>query len=158
MSHPTEWCECGQVCYVPDMTLTRKQSAAQFALHAHDGQFRVTGEAYITHPVAVAEYLFHAGASEDEVIAAFLHDTVEDTDVTIEQIEALFGPEVAHIVAAVTKVEGETYNQFIDRVIAAGPSAMAVKRADIHHNLSTLPPEKERLRTRYVTALVRLSD
>ena len=86
--------------------------ALQFATKMHEGQVRkYTGEAYITHPVAVADlveaYLDEKGFSEEEVMmaiqVAILHDTVEDTVATMEDIEALFGPEIAKGVWFMTK-------------------------------------------------------
>ena len=72
--------------------------------HAHEGQFRSSGEPFFYHPVAVATILFELGMDSDTLSAALLHDVVEDTDVTIEEIEKQFGPDVAMLVSGVTKV------------------------------------------------------
>src|SRR6266403_537557 len=78
--------------------------ALEFATAAHSGQKRRSGDPYITHPVAVAEYLMELRVDPDTVIAALLHDTIEDTDVTPAEIASNFGPEVARLVEGVTKL------------------------------------------------------
>ena len=75
------------------------------AQQAHDGQIRRSGDAYITHPVAVAEIVASLGLDEPTIIAALLHDTLEDTEEAFERIEEIFGGEVASIVDGVTKLE-----------------------------------------------------
>lgn len=78
--------------------------AIEFAARAHRGQFRkLTRVPYIVHPLAVAQALIGWGADEAVVVAGVLHDTVEDTDVTLADIDARFGPEVAALVAAVSE-------------------------------------------------------
>ena len=67
------------------------KEAFYFAAKAHDGQFRKSGEPYICHPVEVAKILIEYGADDASVIAALLHDTVEDTDVTLDDIKKTFG-------------------------------------------------------------------
>lgn len=84
--------------------MTLKEKAVQFATEAHAGQVRkLSNEPYIIHPLQVAKTLEEAGFCEELVIAALLHDTVEDTDTTIEQIEKEFGSKVAHYVSAHTE-------------------------------------------------------
>jgi GTP diphosphokinase / guanosine-3',5'-bis(diphosphate) 3'-diphosphatase len=126
------------------METDRVQAALALATAAHDGQFRLyDGDPYITHPVAVAEMVAADGGDENEVIAALLHDVVEDTDVTLAEVHAHFGDDVASLVDALTKrkPEGEEHFDYIDRVIAAGPRARRIKQADTLHNGSTLPPD-----------------
>ena len=88
------------------------QSAAIFAEEAHKGQTRrYTGDPYIVHPMRVAGMLtMHPDANEDIIAAAWLHDVVEDTDVTIEQILERFGYRVADLVQSVTKPDTPEYN------------------------------------------------
>jgi (p)ppGpp synthase/HD superfamily hydrolase len=124
------------------------RSAAEFARAAHEriGQRRkYTGEPYIVHPQAVAATV--ATVTDDEVViaAAWLHDVVEDTPVTIDQIEAEFGAEVARLVAdltdAATKADGNRrQRKAIDREHTAGadPRAKTVKLADLIDNLSDI--------------------
>ena len=78
--------------------------AFSFAYDLHAGQRRKSGEPYIAHPVAVAGLLRDLGGDEAMIAAGVLHDVVEDTDVTIEQIQGLFGEETANLVEGVTKL------------------------------------------------------
>lgn len=78
--------------------------AADFATEKHKGQKRKSGEDYIIHPLSVADTLIEWGMDIDTVLAGVLHDTVEDTDATLEDIENLFGHDVAFLVDGVTKV------------------------------------------------------
>jgi guanosine-3',5'-bis(diphosphate) 3'-pyrophosphohydrolase len=80
------------------------ERAYLFAEKAHKGQKRKTGEDYITHPVAVALKLLEIGADEESIIAGLLHDTVEDTEATLKDVEKEFGKQVATIIDSITKV------------------------------------------------------
>lgn len=75
------------------------EKAFLFAYHAHDGQKRKDGKPYIVHPVEVAMELARNGASEELICAGFLHDTIEDAEITREQLEKAFTPYVAELVA-----------------------------------------------------------
>ncbi|HVF07188.1 MAG TPA: HD domain-containing protein, partial [Actinomycetota bacterium] len=79
--------------------------AYAFAEASHEGQLRKSGEEFITHPVAVASILADLRLDTTTLEAALLHDTVEDTEVTMADIETGFGPEVARIVDGLTKLE-----------------------------------------------------
>ncbi|MEO1003190.1 MAG: bifunctional (p)ppGpp synthetase/guanosine-3',5'-bis(diphosphate) 3'-pyrophosphohydrolase [Cyanobacteria bacterium J06638_7] len=131
-------------------------SAFDFAFQLHDGQFRASGEPYIIHPVAVADLLRDIGASAAVIAAGFLHDVVEDTDVTSEQLEQQFGPEVRALVEGVTKLGGlhftnktEAQAENLRRMFLAMASdirVVLVKLADRLHNMRTLAalrPEKQ---------------
>jgi len=117
--------------------------AEQLARTAHEGQFRkYSGEPYIVHPEAVANIV--ASVTDDPVMlaAAWLHDVVEDTNVTIDMIEAGFGPEIASVVSDVTNVTKKSdgnrqYRKGIERqhLANASPKAKTVKLADILHNV-----------------------
>jgi (p)ppGpp synthase/HD superfamily hydrolase len=85
-------------------------SAFDFGFQLHEGQFRASGDPYIVHPVAVADLLRDIGASAPVIAAGFLHDVVEDTDVTPDQIELHFGSEVRELVEGVTKLGGIHFN------------------------------------------------
>ena len=81
------------------------EKALDFSKKAHEGQFRKSGEAYIIHPILVASIVVSITNDESMAIAALLHDVVEDTPVTIEHIENLFGKDVAHLVEGLTKID-----------------------------------------------------
>jgi len=126
-----------------DMTLLMKTS--NFAAIKHKDQRRkdTEGTPYINHPIGVANYLTQAGVQELEVIqAALLHDTVEDTDTTIEEIETVFGKNVASIVAAVTDEKGlekaERKRLQIVHARHATKQAKLVKLADKLYNIQDL--------------------
>jgi len=131
------------------------------AASAHASQKRASGEPYITHPIAVANILIDWGMDIDSVIAGILHDTVEDTSVSLEQIESLFGRDVAFLVDGVSKVSKAragmqdlanylpgTKDNLSKLLIAVGQDirVLIIKLADRLHNLSTLQhksPEKQ---------------
>ena len=110
--------------------------AEEFATLVHGGQMDRAGAPYIDHPRAVAAKV----DGETEKIVAWLHDTVEDTDATIEQIERLFGAEVAGAVALLTHDKSESYMDYV-RKIKGNEIARKVKMADLSHNMdvSRLP-------------------
>ena len=140
----------------------RLKRAIAIAKKAHAGQLRKTGEPYIVHPLAVKKILEEWGMDEDTVIAGVLHDTVEDTDLTLADIKAEFGESVAFLVDGVTKLSAarngmrdidtylpETKDNFLRLMIALGDDirVLIIKLADRLHNLRTLsalPPDKQR--------------
>jgi len=136
----------GQTC--PRDSESLLAGSFDLAFQLHEGQFRVSGEPYIVHPVAVADLLREIGASTSVIAAGFLHDVVEDTDITPDQLESYFGKEVRGLVEGVTKL-GSIH--FTDRTEAQAENlrkmflAMAsdirvvlVKLADRLHNMRTL--------------------
>lgn len=127
--------------------------AIDFATDAHKGQKRKSGEPYISHPLAVAHILIEWGMDIDTILAGVLHDTVEDTEATLEQIESLFGHDVAFLVDGVTKVSQaragmrdlesylpQTTDNLSKLLIAVGQDVrvIIIKLADRLHNLATL--------------------
>ena len=88
--------------------IDRIMQALEFAAKAHEGQKRKSGEPYIFHPIEVAKILVAYDCDTDSIIAALLHDTVEDTEVTLDQVKKLFGQEVASLVDGLTKL-GKIY-------------------------------------------------
>ena len=112
---------------------------------AHSGQIRKSGEAYITHPVAVAQILIDLGMDLPTVMAALLHDTVEDTTYSIEQIKSEFGEEVTSLVDGVTKLDKLTYGPTAEAetlrkmVVAMSRDirVLVIKLADRLHNART---------------------
>ncbi len=103
--------------------LTRIESAAYFAIEAHKGQKRTSGEDYVNHTFAVAAIVHELGLDTDVVIAALLHDSVEDTNVTLIQLDKKFGADVARLVDGVTKME--VIQEFADH--EGGKSSQDVK-------------------------------
>lgn len=134
--------------------------AISVATEAHRGQKRVSGDDYISHPLEVAGILIDWGMDMDTVVAGILHDTLEDTEFTLEQIETLFGRDVAFLVDGVTKVSRaragmrnldsylpQTTDNLSKLLIAVGQDVrvIIIKLADRLHNLRTLasmPAEK----------------
>ena len=112
---------------------------------AHAGQLRKSGEPYITHPVAVAEILADLGMDIATIIAALLHDTVEDTQYHLDQLEREFGKEVAQLVDGVTKLDKLTYGPTAEAetlrkmVVAMSRDirVLVIKLADRLHNART---------------------
>ena len=137
------------------------ERAIAFATKAHAGQFRRTGEAYITHPLAVSKILKEWRMDKDTITAGILHDVVEDTGVSLEEIEAEFGRTVAFLVDGVTKLSKarsgmkdlnsylpKTSDNLLKLLIATGQDVrvLIIKLADRLHNLRTLaamPLEKQ---------------
>ncbi len=136
----------GQSC--PTDSYGLLASAFDLAFQLHEGQFRASGEPYIVHPVAVADLLREIGASPSVIAAGFLHDVVEDTDVTPQQLEGYFGPEVRALVEGVTKLGGihftnrtEAQAENLRKMFLAMASdirVVLVKLADRLHNMRTL--------------------
>ena len=140
----------------------RIDDAIKLATKAHDGQFRKSGDPYITHPLAVMKIVEAWGMDEDTIIAAVLHDTVEDTSVTLQDIKDQFGEQVAFLVDGVTKLGNarsgmrdlDTYlpstkDNLLRLLVATGADirVLIIKLADRLHNLRTLsalPPEKQK--------------
>ena len=140
----------------------RIKHAVAVATKAHEGQFRKTGEPYIIHPLAVKKILEEWGMDEDTIIAGILHDTVEDTAITLDDIKKEFGESVAFLVDGVTKLSTarngmrdiDTYlpatkDNFLRLMIALGDDirVLIIKLADRLHNLRTLsalPPDKQK--------------
>lgn len=130
--------------------------ACEFGDIAHIKDKRKSGEPYITHPIAVAEILAGFRLDRDTIIAAILHDTVEDTEVSDEQIEARYGKVVARLVDGVTKLKSSNHNKqqnkaaTFHKILTAtldDPRVLIIKLADRLHNMSTLDavsPEKQR--------------
>lgn len=139
--------------YYEENELLELEHAIDVASQAHKGQKRKSGEPYIIHPLAVAATLVEWGMDIDTVLAGVLHDTVEDTDMTLEKIESLFGNDVAFLVDGVTKVSQarsgmqdlaeylpQTKDNLSKLLIAIGQDVrvIIIKLADRLHNLQTL--------------------
>ena len=131
--------------------------AYQLANGAHQGQKRLSGEPYIIHPLAVACILVELGMDSESVVGGLLHDVVEDTDYTLEDIRKLFGKEIANLIDGVTKLGKIPYSsreeqqaENIRKMLIAMSEdirVIIIKLADRLHNMRTLefkPPQKQR--------------
>jgi GTP diphosphokinase / guanosine-3',5'-bis(diphosphate) 3'-diphosphatase len=141
----------------PKVDLREVVRAYQYAETMHDGQWRKSGEAYITHPVAVATELAQLGLDTPTLVAALLHDVVEDTGAGLEDIREGFGDAVAHLVDGVTKLDrlqveskqqqqAETLRKMI-LAMAKDIRVLVIKLADRLHNMETIghmPREKQK--------------
>ncbi|MDT5279595.1 MAG: diphosphokinase / guanosine-3,5-bis(diphosphate) 3-diphosphatase, partial [Mycobacterium sp.] len=138
----------------PKANVSLLQKAYEVAEERHADQLRRSGDPYITHPLAVANILAELGMDTTTLVAALLHDTVEDTGYTMEALTADFGEEVAHLVDGVTKLDkvalgtaadAETIRKMIIAMARDG-RVLVIKVADRLHNMRTmrfLPPEKQ---------------
>ena len=139
--------------FYEDEQLLELEHAIDYAHDKHQGQKRKSGEPYITHPLAVAHTLIDWDMDIDSVLAGVLHDTVEDTDATLEEIENMFGRDVAFLVDGVTKVSQaragmrdlesylpQTKDNLSKLLIAVSQDVrvIIIKLADRLHNLQTL--------------------
>ena len=117
------------------------EAARLIAKLAHEGQVDKAGNAYFTHPEAVAAMLDNPEAKA----VGYLHDTVEDTEVTLEQIREIFGDRIADAVARMTHEDGVPYMEYVEE-IGKDPLAREVKLADLAHNmdLSRIPDPAQR--------------
>lgn len=151
--------------YHPKADVESLGRAYTVAEKLHAGVVRKSGEPYITHPLAVATIAAEIGMDTTTLVAALLHDTVEDTDYTLEQLTADFGAEVARLVDGVTKLdkmvlgsaaEAETIRKMIV-AIANDPRVLVIKVADRLHNMRTmrfLPPEKQAKKARQTLEVI----
>ncbi len=138
----------------PSADLALLQRAYDIAEELHRDQRRKSGDPYITHPLAVATILAELGMDTTTLVAALLHDTVEDTGYSVEQLTEDFGEKVAQLVDGVTKLdkvklgtaaEAETIRKMVI-AMARDPRVLVIKLADRLHNMRTmrfLPPEKQ---------------
>lgn len=132
------------------------ERARRFAGKAHTGQTRWNGEPYILHPQRVVQRLINNGVTSEPVLqAAYLHDVVEDTGVTLDDIRTSFGDDVADLVSILTRFEHETYTSYIRRV-AYTMWAREIKKADLLDNLSDLKSGQRR--DKYELAYAYLED
>ena len=129
----------------PKVDLSLIERAYTVAERAHEGQKRKSGEPYITHPIAVAQILADLGIGSKTVAAALLHDTVEDTAYTLDQVRADFGDEIAMLVDGVTKLDKVKYGdstqaETVRKMIVAMSKdirVLIIKLADRLHNART---------------------
>lgn len=141
----------------PDGAVATLRAAYEMAAAAHAGQMRQTGDPYVTHPLIVAEILARFGQDRDTIVAAVLHDVVEDTDITLDMIEKEFGATTAGLIDGVTKLDRVKFSSKKQRqaatirkmaiAIAKNRQVLLIKLVDRLHNIRTLdplPPDKQR--------------
>jgi len=137
-----------RIGYLPEAQVERVLRAFQVGAIAHEGQERKSGEPYITHPVAVAGILAELGLDAETIIAAILHDTLEDTELSREALAAEFGEVVAELVDGVTKLDkmqfgtrqeadAESFRKML-LAMARDLRVILIKLADRLHNMRTL--------------------
>ena len=143
--------------YLPDVEEAIVRQAYSFAEESHEGQFRNSGEPFISHPVAVANVLLDLHMDEQTIAAALLHDVVEDTEKSLEEVARIFGDQIAYLVNGVTKLsaleatskeeaQAGTYRKMFI-AMADDPRVVLIKLADRVHNMQTIgamPIEKQR--------------
>ena len=143
--------------YVPDADLDIVKRAYIYSARVHEGQVRLSGEPYLSHPLEVAGILADMKLDPESIAAGLLHDVIEDTSATPEEIKDLFGPEILHIVAGVSKLSGLTFDSSRARhaesirkmflAMADDIRVILIKLADRLHNMRTLQfhsPDKRR--------------
>jgi GTP diphosphokinase / guanosine-3',5'-bis(diphosphate) 3'-diphosphatase len=143
----------------PKADLALIERAYRTAEHLHGTQMRKSGDRYITHPLAVTTILADIGMTEPTLVAALLHDTVEDTSYTLEELRSDFGDEVARLVDGVTKLDkvqyGETAQaETIRKMIVAMARdirVLVIKLADRLHNMRTVRYVKQSTQERQAT-------
>ncbi len=148
----------GHLPYLSESDRSRVRLAFEMGEKAHDGQKRKSGEPYFTHPIAIAERLAAMGADGDTLIAALLHDTVEDTPLTLNDIEAAFGSTVRGLIDGVTKLTAAdltspSHDEQIETLrkmftlMQGDVRIMVIKIVDRWHNMTTvmgLSPERRK--------------
>jgi len=143
--------------YLPDEQIAQVRRAAEFAKNVHEGQRRSSGEPYVYHPLAVARILAEMRLDHTTLIAAILHDVIEDTGISREQLSTEFGPDVAALVDGVSKIakiegrsraemQAESFRKLL-LAMTQDLRVILVKLADRLHNMRTLgvmAPDKKR--------------
>lgn len=146
--------------YNPDVDIGVVEGAIAYAKEKHEGQTRASGEPYYTHPVEVAGILADMKMDMGSILTAILHDTIEDTDATFEDIKSKFGEEVAELVDGVSKltriesktVEGKQAENFRKLLLAMSEDirVLLVKLADRLHNMRTIDGIKKEEKRRRI--------
>ncbi|MBP0128759.1 MAG: bifunctional (p)ppGpp synthetase/guanosine-3',5'-bis(diphosphate) 3'-pyrophosphohydrolase, partial [Nitrospira sp.] len=134
--------------YAPDADLGLVRKAYEFSAKAHEGQRRRSGEPYLQHPIAVAGVLTSLKTDVTAIVAGLLHDTLEDTVATADELEQEFGKDVLHLVDGVTKIGKITFRSYEEKQaenfrkmllsMADDIRVVLIKLADRFHNMHTL--------------------
>ena len=125
------------------------EHALMFAKEKHNGQKRIGGDDYITHPIAVMEIVKSQGLDKNYQITALFHDLLEDTDATEEEILKFGNQEILEAVKLLTKKKGYKMSEYIN-AIKNNPIAYAVKAADRLHNLNCAIGTDEEFKRKYI--------
>ncbi len=146
--------------YNPDAELDLIDKAYIYSARVHDGQIRLSGEPYLSHPLEVAAIVADMKLDVESVAAALLHDVVEDTHATVEEIDKMFGPGVAHIVTGVTKLSKLTFSTKVAQqaenlrkmilAMADDLRVILIKLTDRVHNMRTLKYHKSKEKQRAI--------
>ena len=146
--------------YNPDADLDLIDRAYIFSAKVHDGQMRLSGEPYLSHPLEVAGILADMRLDVVSVAAALLHDVIEDTHATAEELDEMFGSEVVHIVSGVTKLSTLSFSSAQHReaesirkmllAMADDIRVILIKLADRLHNMRTLQYHKNNAKQRKI--------
>ena len=152
--------------YLPDEDLAPIESAYRFAALAHAGQLRRSGQPYLSHPYAVARILTQYSVDVETLVGALLHDTVEDSATTLDDIEAAFGASVRRLVDGVTKVDRirlrsseEAQAESLHKMMLATARdvrVLIIKLGDRLHNMRTIDALDQERRTRIATDSLRV--
>lgn len=129
------------------------KNALDYATRKHAGQMRKGGQPYITHPIAVSEYVREQGYDINYQIAGLFHDLLEDTDATEDEILALSNQDVLTAVKLLTKTEGYVMSEYVG-AIKDNDIARVVKNADRLHNLKSAFCTSEEFKRKYVLETV----
>ena len=154
--------------YIPnEENLEKIRRAYEYASIKHQGQFRKSGEAYIYHPLCTAIILTTVYADTDTICAGLLHDVIEDCDVTKQEIEEEFNPDIARLVDGVSKIskmhfstENEALVEYYKKIIVGMSEdvrVIIIKLADRLHNMRTLwalPKEKQKIKAKEVLEIL----
>ncbi len=148
----------------PKADLKLVQRAYETAERHHEGQRRRSGDPYITHPLAVTTILAELGMDITTLCAALLHDTVEDTAYTLDDVRREFGDDVAHLVDGVTKLDKIKYGEAAEAetirkmvvAMARDPRVLVIKLADRLHNMRTLRYLKQEKQEKIATATLEI--
>lgn len=140
-----------------DYDIENIEKAYRIAENAHNGQMRKSGEPYLIHPISVAYLLVEMGMDSMSVISGLLHDVVEDTDISLEEVQKMFGKEIALLIDGLTKISQIPFSSREEQqaenirkmlmAMAEDIRVIIIKFADRMHNLSTLEyvaPQKQR--------------
>ena len=139
--------------YDPDADEDALNRAYVYAMKKHGGQLRTSGDPYYSHPIEVAGILTKFKLDSTSIIAGLLHDTVEDTDATEEDILKYGSPEILEAVKLLTKEKGYNMAEYISG-IKKNPMAFAVKAADRLHNLQCAILTDEAFKQKYILETV----
>ena len=154
--------------YIPDEeNLNKIKKAYEYAKEKHQGQVRVSGEEYIYHPLCTAIILTTVYADTDTICAGLLHDVIEDCDVTRDELEKVFGKDIARLVDGVSKIskmhfstENEALVEYYKKIIVGMSEdvrVIIIKLADRLHNMRTLwalPKEKQKIKAKEVLEIL----